>query len=123
MTPPPRRSATRREFWSIGEVCALFGVKPHVLRYWEEQFEALRPPKSRQGARLYRAKDLETIALIHQLVREERYTLEGARQRVDELRGAGEAGAVAAAALERSFLRSLRGELEDVLAILGPAGG
>ena len=118
----PRRSL-RREFWSMGEVCALFDVKPHVLRYWEQQFESLKPTKSRQGARLYRAKDLETIALIHQLVREERYTLEGARQRVDELRGAGEAGAVAAAALERNFLRSLRGELQEVLAILGPAGG
>ncbi|MDB4950674.1 MAG: MerR family transcriptional regulator [Gemmatimonadetes bacterium] len=119
MTP----RATQREFYTIGEVCELFGMKAHVLRYWETQFPALAPAKSRQGNRLYRPRDLELIALIHRMVRDERYTLEGARTRIDEMRREGTADALAARSLERAFLRSLRGELEQVLALLGPASG
>jgi DNA-binding transcriptional MerR regulator len=119
----PSRRPPQRQFHTIGEVCELFGLKPHVLRYWETQFDALRPPKNRQGARLYRPADLELIALIRQLVHDERYTLEGARQRIDELRGAGTADAAAAGALEQSFLRTLRHELEGIRDLLGPARG
>jgi DNA-binding transcriptional MerR regulator len=118
-----KRSPPTREFYAIGEVCDLFGMKPHVLRYWETQFPQLRPVKNRQGNRLYRAKDLELIALIQTLVREERYTLEGARQRIAEMRQEGTADGAAAGALERSFLRSLRRELEEILDLLQPAAG
>jgi DNA-binding transcriptional MerR regulator len=109
-----------REFYAIGEVCELFGLKPHVLRYWETQFPALSPPKNRAGNRVYRQRDLDLIALIQHLVRDERYTLEGARARIDELRQEGAASATAGQALEQSFLRSLRGELEEILELLGP---
>ena len=112
----------QREFHSIGEVCALFELKPHVLRYWETQFPALAPPKNRSGKRVYRARDLELIALIRHLVHEERFTLEGARKRIDELRAEGAAAEQASAALERSFVRSLRSELEAVLELLEPGG-
>ena len=111
----------QREFYAIGEVCELFGIKPHVLRYWETQFPALSPPKNRAGNRVYRQRDLELIALIQHLVRDERYTLEGARARIDELRREGSAAATAGRALEESFVRSLRGELEAVLELLGDA--
>lgn len=110
----------QREFYSIGEVCELFDVKAHVLRYWETQFPALSPPKNRSGNRVYRARDLELIALIRHLVHEERYTLDGARKRIDELRQEGAAADAAARALERSFVRSLRAELETVLELLTP---
>ncbi|CAA9308073.1 MAG: Transcriptional regulator PA2737, MerR family [uncultured Gemmatimonadetes bacterium] len=109
-----------REFYAIGEVCELFGIKPHVLRYWETQFPALSPPKNRAGNRVYRQRDLDLIALIQHLVRDERYTLEGARARIDELRQEGAAAATAGQALEQSFLRSVRGELEEILELLGP---
>jgi DNA-binding transcriptional MerR regulator len=109
-----------REFYAIGEVCELFALKPHVLRYWETQFPALSPPKNRAGNRVYRQRDLDLIALIQHLVRDERYTLEGARARIDELRQEGAASATAGQALEQSFLRSLRGELEEILELLGP---
>jgi DNA-binding transcriptional MerR regulator len=110
----------QREFYSIGEVCELFALKPHVLRYWETQFPALSPPKNRSGNRVYRARDLELIALIQHLVRDERYTLEGARARIDELKQEGAAAEVAGRALEHSFVRSLRAELEDLLELLTP---
>jgi len=73
----------QREFYSIGEVCELFGLKPHVLRYWETQFAALNPPKNRAGNRVYRQRDMELIALIQHLVRDERYTIEGARALIE----------------------------------------
>jgi DNA-binding transcriptional MerR regulator len=113
----------QREFYSIGEVCELFAVKPHVLRYWETQFPALSPPKNRAGNRVYRQKDLELIALIQHLVRDERYTLEGARARIEELRKEGAASEIASRALEQSFVRALRGELEELLEILTPPSG
>jgi DNA-binding transcriptional MerR regulator len=119
----PQRVPPQREFYSIGEVCDLFGLKPHVLRYWETQFPTLAPVKSRQGSRLYRARDLELIALIHRLVRDKRYTLEGARTRIDELRREGTADGLAAQTLERAFLGSLRGELERILSLLEPGSG
>ena len=112
----------QREFYAIGEVCELFELKPHVLRYWETQFPALAPPKNRSGNRVYRARDLELIALIRHLVHEERFTLEGARKRIEELRAEGSAAGEASAALERSFVRSLRTELEAILALLEPVG-
>ena len=114
------RRPPEREFHTITEVCELFGIKPHVLRYWETQVPALAPVKNRQGNRLYRAKDLELIGLVQRLVKEERYTLEGARTRIDELRAQGTAGEIAARSLEQAFMRSLRGELERILNVLGP---
>ena len=113
----------QREFYSIGEVCELFGIKPHVLRYWETQFPALSPPKNRSGNRVYRQRDLELIALIQHLVKDERYTIEGARARIDELRKEGAAAEAAGRALEQSFVRSLRAELEELLEILSPPAG
>ena len=112
----------QREFYAIGEVCELFGIKPHVLRYWETQFDALSPPKNRSGNRVYRPRDLELIALIQHLVRDERYTLEGARVRIEELKQEGGAAELAERALEQSFVRTLRGELEELLEILTPPG-
>lgn len=110
-----------REFHTIGEVCELLGIKAHVLRYWETQFPELRPVKNRAGNRLYRASDLERIALIRRLVHEERYTLEGARQRLEEMRGSGaDSPPAAAAALDRAVLQEIREEMERIITLLSP---
>lgn len=110
-----------REFHTIGEVCELLGIKAHVLRYWETQFDALRPTKNRAGTRLYRAADLELIALIRRLVHDERYTLEGARQRIDELRSGDAADAAAGAALDVAVIREIGDEMQRIIALLTPA--
>lgn len=117
---PPR--VRRRIFYSIGEVCQMLDLKPHVLRYWETQFDELAPAKNRAGNRVYRARDVEIISLIHRLVHRERYTIEGARRRLQELRAEGVLDSSSARALETSFLRSLRSELEKVLSLLDPPG-
>ena len=98
----------------------MLGLKPHVLRYWETQFEALSPAKNRAGNRVYQAEELELIALIQRLVRDEKYTIDGARQRLAELREQGVAAELSSRALERSFLQSLEGELRSLLDLLDP---
>ncbi len=115
--------ARGREFYSIGEVCEMVGLKPHVLRYWETQFEALSPAKNRAGNRVYRARDVEMISLIHRLVHQERYTIKGARERLKDMQEEGTLELNSARALERSFLRSLRGDLERLLTLLDPDSG
>ncbi len=111
-----RRPPREREFFSIGEVCDLLGVKAHVLRYWETQFDALSPPKNRSGNRVYRASDIKKIALIQRLLHEEKYTIDGARKRLDELRD--ESAGAAERAMERAVVRNLRTELEGLLSLL-----
>ena len=64
---------------TIGEVCEALGLKPHVLRYWEQQFPMLNPLKRSGGRRLYRAEDVALVSRIDRLVNEEGYTLKGAR--------------------------------------------
>lgn len=67
-------------YFKIGEVSELLGVEPYVLRYWESEFSALQPKKSGTGHRLYRRKDVELLLKIKHLLKEKRYTIEGARQ-------------------------------------------
>jgi DNA-binding transcriptional MerR regulator len=117
---PTGRRPRRRAFYSIGEVCAMIGVKPHVVRYWESQFEELSPAKNRSGNRVYQTNEIELIALIHRLVHDERYTVEGAKRRVAELRAAGAAGMASSQALERAFLRTLQSELKEIHDLLDP---
>ena len=81
----PVRSAEVREipdklYFRIGEVSRVSGVKPHVLRYWETEFNGISPKKSGSGHRLYRRKDVELILEIKHLLYEERFTIEGARK-------------------------------------------
>jgi len=69
-----------RVFYRIKEVCNLTGLKPHVLRYWEQEFKDIKPIKSPTGQRLYKKKDLEIIFTIKKLLHEKRFTIDGAKQ-------------------------------------------
>ncbi len=79
-----------RLFFRIGDVAELAGVKPYVLRYWETEFPMIAPQKSNTGQRVYRRVDVETVLMIRHLLYEERYSIEGARRRIRELRKAGD---------------------------------
>jgi len=67
-------------YFKIGEVSELLGVEPYVFRYWETEFPVLSPKKSGTGHRLYRRKDVELLLRIKHLLRDKRFTIEGARQ-------------------------------------------
>lgn len=107
-----------QEFFSIGEVCALTDLKPHVLRYWESQFRFLNPAKNRSGNRVYKSREVELIMLVKHLLYTEKYTIEGARQRIEHYRRTGELRGSARAAMERETLRELRDAVEEIAAIL-----
>jgi DNA-binding transcriptional MerR regulator len=69
-----------RVFYRIREVSSLTGLKPHVLRYWEQEFKDIRPSKSSKGQRLYKRKDLDAIFAIKKLLYDKRYTIDGAKK-------------------------------------------
>lgn len=71
-----------RALRTIGEVADAFGIRQHVLRYWEQQFSMLRPLQRSGGRRYYRPEDVELVARIDQLVNREGYTLKGAAQAI-----------------------------------------
>ncbi len=79
----------RKVYYSIGEVSALTGLKPHVLRYWESQFSVLSPSKNRGGTRVYRMREIETVLLVKHLLYERGFTIEGARKELDRMREGG----------------------------------
>ena len=107
-----------QEFFSIGEVCDITDLKPHVLRYWESQFKFLNPAKNRSGNRVYQRKEIELILLVKHLLYTEKYTIEGARQKVDEHRKAGDLKAYSRAALSLETVETLERELKDLLRVL-----
>jgi DNA-binding transcriptional MerR regulator len=102
-----------KSYYRIGEVARITGVKPYVLRYWETEFKAMTPPKSRSQQRMYRRRDIETILTIKQLLYKERFTIEGARKRLAEL--ARDPAPKTDAEPERpELIRHLRSELQDL---------
>ena len=72
-----------KRYFTIGEVSDLCGVKPHVLRYWEQEFPQLKPVKRRGNRRYYQRQDVITIRQIRSLLYDEGFTIGGARNRLD----------------------------------------
>lgn len=72
----------KKLFYKIGEVCDITQVAPHVIRYWETEFSALKPSKNSSGQRIYRFKDVDLILLIKRLLYEEGYTIAGANKKL-----------------------------------------
>lgn len=107
-----------QEFFSIGDVCALTDLKPHVLRYWESQFRFLNPAKNRSGNRVYQRREVELIMLVKHLLYAEKYTIDGARQRIEEQRRAGSLRAEARAALDVQMIRDLERQLQSIVRVL-----
>ena len=110
-------------YFKIGEVSELLGVEPYVLRYWETEFPVLQPKKSGTGHRLYRRKDVELLLRIKHLLKEKRFTIEGARQTLQaEIRGPKASRVPKPRAQAELFasdpLPEIRKELEDILHLL-----
>ena len=115
---PSERGEPIQEFFSIGDVCEMTDLKPHVLRYWESQFRFLNPAKNRSGNRVYQRREIEMVQLVKQLLYTEKYTIDGARQKLDEFRRNGEIKAAARSALDGETVQLLERELKAVLAHL-----
>ncbi|MEH6584607.1 MAG: MerR family transcriptional regulator [Halioglobus sp.] len=104
-----------KRYFTIGEVSELCAVKPHVLRYWEQEFPQLKPVKRRGNRRYYQRDDVLTIRQIRALLYDQGYTIGGARQRM-----VGEEDNAQPVEMQ-AVIRETIEELEDVLKVLKPA--
>jgi len=118
---PVNEPIAKKAYYSIGEVCDLTGLKPHVLRYWETQFDVLSPTKNRAGNRVFRPKEIELVLLVKHLLYEEKYTIQGARRRLQEMRSSGEIEEERQDVLEPEVLSGMKAELQSLLDILTPS--
>ena len=73
-------------YYSISEVAAMFNVNASLIRFWEKEFDFIKPKKNAKGNRLFTQADIDAIALVHHYVKERRLTLEGTRQKIKENR-------------------------------------
>ena len=96
----PKVRVQKRLYYKIGEACKALGIQPYVLRYWETEFPALTPSKSRSGQRVYSEKELEIIRRIKELLYEEGYTIAGAKKKLEGELAAGTLGEAKEAAPE-----------------------
>jgi DNA-binding transcriptional MerR regulator len=109
-----------KRYFAIGEVSDLCAVKPHVLRYWEQEFPQLRPVKRRGNRRYYQPEDVQMVRRIRSLLYDQGFTIGGARQRLKEMPRSSIATAQRAAApakphSKKAQLAALRSELEGLL--------
>jgi DNA-binding transcriptional MerR regulator len=103
-----KHEGIRKLYHSISEVAELADLEPHVLRYWESEFEELQPKKNRAGNRVYTERDIASVLRIKHLLRDEKYTLEGARQVLAREAAAPSDGDARATLLElRAFLEKV----------------
>jgi DNA-binding transcriptional MerR regulator len=119
-----------KRYFTIGEVSELCGVKPHVLRYWEQEFTQLKPVKRRGNRRYYQHHEVLLIRRIRELLYEQGFTISGARNKLDSRAGepspddghtGSDAHELAAAAPQGPDHATLRAELTAILALLKPA--
>ena len=123
-TPALLPEIPRKRYFAIGEVSELCAVKPHVLRYWEQEFPQLKPVKRRGNRRYYQHEDVQMVRRIRSLLYDQGFTIGGARQRLREMRNevaANDAVKPAATATpvpsdkKKQMLRDIRTELEGLL--------
>ncbi len=107
-----------KRYFTIGEVSELCGVKPHVLRYWEQEFTQLKPVKRRGNRRYYQHHEVLLIRRIRDLLYDQGFTISGARNRLDEIVTEPTKATRAAPVPVNANLSALRKEIKGVLEIL-----
>lgn len=103
-------------YFKIGEVCDIVGVKQHVLRYWETEFNILRPHRAASQQRLYRRADVENILRIKKLLKEEGFTISGARKML--VKEKQDQKTVGVSAQNGELLHTIKDELNAIKGIL-----
>jgi len=115
-----------KQYFRIGEVSRITGLKPYVLRYWETEFDVIEPKKSRSNQRIYDREDAEIILLIKELLYNQKFTIAGARKCLAELKGQkGGKGSAKQIAFNfrknpdhRAKLKGIKQELNEILELL-----
>ena len=119
-TDPALPPIPAKRYFTIGEVSELCGVKPHVLRYWEQEFTQLRPVKRRGNRRYYQHHEVLLVRRIRELLYQEGFTISGARARLDEDQNKGTPTEPHHTPLEHlpTGVFSLRSELASIIKLL-----
>ena len=102
-----------KSYFRIGEVSKLLGVAPYVIRYWESEFKSIRPMRAKSDQRLYRRKDVEELMVVKELLYKEKFTISGAKKRLQEIKGQG-----VAAGSEQSLLATIKQGLQEIRKII-----
>jgi DNA-binding transcriptional MerR regulator len=102
-------------YYSIREAAEMTGLQPHVLRYWETEFKDLKPKKNRAGNRIYREQDIDLIMEIKNLLHDQRFTIEGARQELKNRRSGGKASK---AGKRERVIEEVKSGLKEILEML-----
>lgn len=112
---PYKKPKIEKIFYSIGEVADIIGESQSLIRYWENRFDSLKPHKNKRGTRLFNKEDIETVKLIHHLVKERGLTLKGAQQKLKDNREETTGNFEIVQRLQeiRQQLVEIRDELED----------
>jgi DNA-binding transcriptional MerR regulator len=112
---PYKPHETEKVYWTIGEVSDMFGVNTSLIRFWEKEFDILRPYKNKKGNRMFTKEDVDNIRVIFHLVKERGYTLQGAREKLKQNKGDTDNTVEVVKSLKkiREFLVDLRRELTD----------
>ena len=107
-----------KRYFTIGEVSELCGVKPHVLRYWEQEFNQLKPVKRRGNRRYYQHHEVLLVRRIRELLYNEGFTIHGARNRLDEIASEPSVAAPVASGNTNAAKLDLRSELQSIIQLL-----
>ena len=109
---PPDEELFKKQYYGIGEVAQMFNVNISLLRYWENEFDILKPRKNRKGDRLFKPEDIKNLQLIHDLLRRRKFTLDGAK---DYLKKGGQSeekwAMIQSLQKVKSFLQELKANL------------
>ncbi len=109
---PPDEELFSKMYYSIGDVADMFKLKPSLIRLWENEFDALKPKKNGKGDRHFRPEDVKTLQLIFHLLREKKYTMEGAKDFIkNNSRSAGKFAMVEELKKVKAFLNELKASL------------
>jgi len=83
---PYKEKKVEKLYYSIGEVAAMFNVNPSLIRFWEKEFDIIKPKKNKKGNRFFTVQDIDNFRLIYYLVKEKGLTLQGARKKIKDNR-------------------------------------
>ncbi len=112
---PYKDYEVQKVYYSIGEVAKMFDVSRSLIRFWEKEFDTIKPRKNRKGNRLFTKKDLEALQVIYHLVKEKGYTLDGAKKQIKEQKDQVDDNFDMIQSLKkiRTFLVDLKGSAEE----------
>ncbi len=112
---PYKLKEIEKKYYTIGEVAEKFGVATSLIRFWESEFETIKPTKNKRGIRVYTKEDIDDISIVYHYVKEKGYTLQGAKEllKIDKNKNLEKIEAIKSLEKVRDFLHELKKSLES----------